>query len=331
MRAAVLERYDAPLTLVERPVPTPRPGEVLLAVGAVGLCGTDLKLIGGRLPGTRLPLIPGHEIAGTVVAGDPELEGLRAGCYLYESCGRCRACRVGHPTCCDTVERLGLERDGGLAEFVAVPRDNVLPFPDEVDVEGAALAMDAVMTPWAALHRHADVRPQSFVLIVGAGGVGIHAIQIAKILGAHVAVLEPSVERRAQAIELGAELAVHPDDVHEVATWSGGGVDVALEGSGTGSGFAAAMRSLRPGGRVVCSGYQPGVEHGLSSAALVLGEFEVVGSRAGRRDDARDALAAVVAGEVTPQISHVMPLECVNDALELLRGGRANGRVVVRL
>ena len=283
------------------------------------------------LPGSKLPVIPGHEIAGTVVAGGGTLDGQRASCYLYESCGRCRACRSGHTTCCASATRLGLERDGGLADFVAVRRENLLLVPEGLEVEAAAVAMDAVMSPWAALNRHADVGTQSLVLIVGAGGLGVHAVQIARSLGARVAVIDPSEARRSQAVALGADLAIHPDDAPEVRTWSAGGVDVALESSGTRAGFDSALRALRPGGRVVCNGYQPGIEYGVDSGALVLSEFEVIGSRAGQIDDASAALTAVAAGVVVPQISEIMPLESVNEALALLDSGQVNGRVVVRL
>ncbi|HEY8583170.1 MAG TPA: alcohol dehydrogenase catalytic domain-containing protein, partial [Capillimicrobium sp.] len=130
MMAAVCRSYGAPLELERRDVPRPGPGEVLLRVDAVGLCATDLKTIGGALaPGTTLPLVPGHEVAGTVVlsADDPALEGQRVACYLYEHCGHCTWCRADRPTLCPEAVRIGIERDGGLASYMVAARENLLP------------------------------------------------------------------------------------------------------------------------------------------------------------------------------------------------------------
>ena len=129
MRAARLVEFGRPLEVGEVSEPEPADGEILVRVRAAGLCGTDLKLVDGALPGVSLPMTPGHEIAGEV-AHDPtgaRSEGDPVACYFYESCGRCRLCRLGRTTICRSVVRLGIERDGGLAEFVVMPRENARP------------------------------------------------------------------------------------------------------------------------------------------------------------------------------------------------------------
>jgi D-arabinose 1-dehydrogenase-like Zn-dependent alcohol dehydrogenase len=333
MRAAVLREYGEPLDLASVPDPVLADGEALLEVSAVGLCATDLKLLSGGLAHlAELPVIPGHEVCGRVVRGGGSgLDGRRAACYLYESCGRCRLCLVGHPTACRSAVRIGTERDGGLATYLAVKRRNLIPVADHVSDEHAAVTMDAVAAPWSALHRQAAIGPGSLVLIVGAGGLGIHAVQIARMRSARVAVVDVSASRRERALELGAELALDPADAGGLREWSEGGFDVALECSGRREGFEVAANALRPGGRVVCNGYAPGVEYGVDSMRLVLDEIEIVGSRLGSFESSRAALGAVERGDVVPQIGMVVGFDEVNDAFGALAEGSVDGRIVVRV
>jgi propanol-preferring alcohol dehydrogenase len=332
MQAAVCRTYGEPLALETRPLPTPGPGEVLLRVDAVGLCATDLKTISGALaPGTSLPLIPGHEVAGTVVDGADDLVGRRVAVYLYESCGHCARCAEGRPTLCAEAVRIGIERDGGLAGYMVAARANLLPFGDAIDATAAAVAMDAVTSPWGALHGRAAIQAGERLVVVGCGGLGLNAIQIATAAGARVAAVDPVAAHRELALANGAEIAVDPDQAAAGAVhgWAPGGADLALETSGRRAGFLTAAAALRAGGRVVCNGYQPGVEYGMDSARLVLEEITILGSRVGTLEDARDALAAVESGAVVPQIMRTAPLSDINEALDALAAGRVDGRIVI--
>jgi len=331
MRAAVLTEFARPLQITDLPSPEPGDDEVLIRVRATGLCGTDLKLQAGAFrDSTRLPLVPGHEVAGEIVEGSNGLvTGQRVSCYLYETCGSCLWCRAERPTLCPHRVRMGLERNGGLAEFATVKRANLLPFSDDLAFERAAVAMDAVASPWAALHGRARIRPDERLLVVGAGGLGINGVQIARAAGCAVAVIDPVASHRELALERGAQLAVAPEEAGDIREWSGVGVDVALETSGARAGFDAAAAALRAGGRVVCCGYYPGTEYGLDSGRLVLNEIDVMGSVSASLPLARDALRAVEAGDVKPPIMEVVPLEAVNEALDTLRRGGVLGRMVV--
>jgi propanol-preferring alcohol dehydrogenase len=222
-----------------------------------------------------------------------------------------------------------MERDGGLAEYVAAPVVSLLPFGDAIEPAVAAVTMDAVTTPWRALRVAGRLEAGEALVVVGAGGLGLNAVQVALDAGARVAVVEPDAERREVARELGAELAVAPEELGGVREWAGGGTDAALEVSGVRAGFDAAAASVRPGGRVICCGYRPQLEFGIDSARLVLDEIAVVGSRAGGREDARAALAAVQEGRIRPAIMETVPLAGVNEALDRLAGGAAVGRIVV--
>ena len=332
MKAAVLRAFGEPLQLMEVPEPEPDGDQVLIRVRAVGLCGTDLKITSGAFDDTPLPLIPGHEVAGEVVCGTSDLTpGQRVACYIYDPCGRCFWCLRHQETLCPYSRRLGFERDGGLAEFISVPRANVLPFSDDLPFEAAAVAMDAVLSPWRALTVRAAVQPGERVVVVGAGGLGLNGIQIALRAGARVAAVDPVFSHRRLAKQLGAEIAVSPEHADQVVEWADCGADVGFESSGTRVGFDTVLSCLRPGARLVCCGYKPSVEYAVDSAQLVLGELTILGSRAGTREDARAALKAVEDGAVKPQIMEILPLEEVNQALERLRSGDTLGRLVIGL
>jgi D-arabinose 1-dehydrogenase-like Zn-dependent alcohol dehydrogenase len=334
MRAVLIREFGAPLETAEVAVPEPRPGEVLIRVRAAGICATDVKLAAGQIPPPPpLPHIPGHEIAGEVASGDSDLkQGQRVACHIVDACNECLDCRRGLPILCAEAQRLGLDVPGGMAEYVAVPRGQVLPIDDAIPFEHAAVAMDSITSPWHALHVTGSVRPGEFLAVVGVGGLGGAAVQLAVAGGARVAAIDLSPERREEALRLGAEIAPDPAEaVAAIGDWSGGGADMAMELSGARAGFDVAAACLRGGGRVVCCGYAPGVEYGMDSVRLVLENISILGSRNLTLDDSRSALAALARGDVTPQIADRIGLDGVNDALDRLRAGRANGRIVITL
>jgi D-arabinose 1-dehydrogenase-like Zn-dependent alcohol dehydrogenase len=330
VRAAVLERFGEPLVVRDVPDPVAGADDVIVRVRAAGLCGTDLKITSGALPYVHPPVIPGHEVAGELVDDHGELRrGQRVACYLYESCGDCRLCRLGEPTLCRALVRIGVHRDGGLAEYLRIPACNALPIEDHVPFELAATSMDAVLTPWRGLRSRAKLREGETLLVVGAGGLGLSAVQVGVALGARVAVVDPSAENRDRATELGAELALAPDAVAEALEWSGGGADVAFDSSGAPEGFRTALDGLRPAGRLVAVGYVVGVDYAFESSRLPLDEVTIVGVRPGTREEAIEVLDAVARGVVLPAVMDSLPLEQVNVALDQLRVGRAIGRMVI--
>lgn len=330
MKAALLKVFGRPLEFADVPMPVPAADEALVRVVATGICGTDLKITGGAFATTPLPIIPGHEVSGEL-AHDAEgfRQGQRVACYLYDPCGECRWCRVGESTLCPKSRRIGFERNGGLAEFIAVPQRNLIPFSTELSFEAAAVCMDAVTSPWRALMTRARVLPGESVVVAGAGALGLSGVQIARAAGARVAAIDPADSHRALALDEGAELAVEASELDRIRGWAPDGADVGFEASGTRAGFDALVSCLRPGGRLVCCGYKPGLEYGIDSSSLVLNEITLVGSRAGTRDDARAALQALEEGTVKPQIMERLELEDANRALDLLRAGAVLGRIVV--
>jgi propanol-preferring alcohol dehydrogenase len=330
VKAAVLERFNEPLRVQDVPDPRPAAGEVVVRVRATGLCGTDLKVNSGVLPSVKLPLIPGHEVAGELADDVGELKrGQPVACYLYEWCGTCRVCRLGLNSLCGDLVRLGVERDGGLAEYVALPARNVLPIGPDLPFEHAATSMDAVLTPWRGLRRRADVKEGEFVAVVGAGGLGLNAVQIATMVGARAAVVDPAASHRAAALEVGAELALAPQDAGRLREWSGGGADIAVDSSGVPAGFRTAFDAVRPGGRVVCLGYKVGTDYAFDSKRIPLEEITILGARVGTAADARDVLDAVQAGHIRPTVTQRVALDEVNTALGHLEAGTVIGRIVI--
>jgi propanol-preferring alcohol dehydrogenase len=332
MRAAVLRQFSEPLEVTDVPEPEIGEDEVLVRVMATGICGTDNKIAAGAFSDTPLPHIPGHEVAGVLAEDAGELkEGQRVACFLYKSCGVCRWCLSGEETLCPDPPRIGFNRDGGLAEYIRMPRDCVLPFADNVSFGLAGICMDAVMTPWRALTVRAKVQPGESVVVIGVGGLGLNGVQVARAAGARVAAIDPLPAHREEALRLGAELAVAPGELEKVLEWAPGGADVVFEASGFREGLDSAAACVTPGGRLVCCGWRPDVEYGLQSRQLVLKEVTVLGSRAGNRTDARAALRALERGDIAPISMEMIRLEDINQALARLKTGDVTGRFVVEI
>lgn len=332
MKAAVLEQFGSPLVFRSVPDPVPAPGEVLVEVHAVGICGTDLKIHSGTFS-LDLPRIPGHEVAGCIVATGPDVEeqrlGERVACYYYKTCQTCFWCTHDQENLCDNVLRLGFERDGGMAQLVVVGAAEAIPIPDGVSYEAAAAAMDAVTTPWRALRQRLRLNAGETVAVVGAGGLGLHAVQVAKHMGARVGVIEPSPERRQSALADGAEIAFAPSEAHDLLDWAQHKIDVVLEISGTASGLETAVSLVRNGGRIGVIGYRPGSELRMATPQLVLGEVEIIGCRGGSIEDAAAALEAIASGAVTVHIADTLALADANAGLDAISTGAGVGRIIL--
>lgn len=336
MQAMVLKAFGQPLELEERPVPEPGPGEVLVQVEACGVCGTDLKIVAGKLPNINPPRIPGHEIAGRIAAVGAGVRHLRPGqrvtCYYYVTCGTCRNCRTGRETICtDFRGRLGFERDGGFAEYVLVPEENCLILPDGIRAEDAAVLEDAVATPYHALVTRGGLSAGESVVVMGVGGLGIHAVQVAKAAGAAVLAVDIDERHLDLARDYGADstLRYEPEGYQAAVARLVGAPDMVLETVSRPETIEANAKVLRPGGRLVMVGYSPGVLLQLETAHVVLSEVTLIGSRAAGRHEVARAIELVARGAVRPVIHRRFRLAEVNEALEALRQGATVGRAVV--
>jgi alcohol dehydrogenase, propanol-preferring len=337
LKAAVLERFGAPLAVGEVPTPKPGPGEILVRVKAAGICRTDLKIIDGAIPSVTAPVIPGHEPAGEVAELGAGVSSLAAGdrvaVCLDVSCGDCAYCRDGLFNYCANLSRLGFERDGALAEYLAVPAVNAVRLGDNVPFEIGATIPDAVGSSYHAVVTRARVRPAQTVVVYGLGGLGLVGVQAATLAGARVIAIARDAGRRRLAEELGARWSFDPDhdDVPErvLALTDGIGAHAVLDFVGIEKSIEVGVRSCRKGGRLVVVGYTvPDLVTGM--APLVLGEIAILGSRGSTRAELNEAAALVAQGAIRPVVAEHLALEQVNDGLTMLRNGEVTGRIVVR-
>jgi propanol-preferring alcohol dehydrogenase len=341
LKALVLHAWNGPLVLEERPVPQPGPGEVLVKVLACAPDAFDVKIREGRVPGTRLPLVLGHEIAGTVAALGPGVSGLAVGQRvtnsLYLTCGHCRFCRTGRETLClNFGGYVGQAIDGGYAEYVVLPAANVFPAPEHLAPAECAILGNCLGTAYHAVRERARVQPLDDVVVVGGGGgVGIHAVQMAALFGGRVIAVDRGPQKLLRARELGASAVVdaaQEDVAAAVRALTGGkGADVVIELAGTTASLEASLRALARAGRLVVIGSVGGAELRFDPSLLYANEYVITGSRNYTRQELLDVIQLVQEGRVRPVVSRLFPLEQAEEVHALLRAGAIVGRAALQL
>lgn len=338
MRAMRLEQYNGPLVLRDLPTPEPGPGEVLVKVAACGVCRTDVKILRGEIPPpiVNLPHTPGHEPAGQIAATGPGVTDVKVGdrvvVYFYINCGHCEMCRKDRGNICFEIKRLGFELPGAYAEYLLVPATHVIPIGD-LDYVQTAVLPDAVAVPYHAIRHQARVEPGQDVLIVGVGGLGVHAIQIAKLEGARVIAVDVEEERLDLARQLGADEVVNArsgDPASQVRRLTNrAGADATIEIVGTPESLAWTLPATKRGGRLIIVGYAPGRPWPLDTMAMHYNEWEVIGSRTETRTELAEVVDLVRAGKLRPLVSRQFALEEANEALTEVASGRVTGRCVL--
>ncbi|MFG1709719.1 alcohol dehydrogenase catalytic domain-containing protein [Nonomuraea sp. M3C6] len=333
MRAALATGVNAPLSLIERQIPEPGPGEVLVKITACGVCFTDLNLVRGHFPFARFPVVPGHEITGTVAALGSGVPGLSVGDpvgaqFLYDSCGHCDYCVSGDQILCPSKRITGIVTDGGYAEYALFKGGYVTPLPAGLDPVAAAPLMCAGLTAFNGLRR-AGATPSSRVAIIGSGGVGALAIQYAVAMGARVAVIGRSAGGAASAKELGAELFVASRDTDPAAAlkaWDGG-ADIILNAAPSNEAAAAVLTGLAPDGTLVLCGYD-NTPLTLAAQPMVLNRLRVMASPSGSPHDLRDTLAFSAQHHILPKVTPIT-LDQAPATLEAMGSGSGGGRRVI--
>lgn len=260
MRALV---FAAPgvLELAEVADPTPEPGEVIIEVEAAGVCGTDHHLVAGEL-GVGEGMIPGHETAGRIAAIGDGVRGWSTGdrvvSYGQVVCGVCDACVAGHQNRCTRPEGFGMARPGGFADAVAVAATSLVALPEGVDPAVGAIATDAIATPLHALSTVGNLRAGETVVIIGIGGLGMHAVLLAAMMGAgRIVAVDTSAAARELALALGADDVIDPaahDNPGKAIRHVAGGAQAAFEFVGRADTVEYGLEALAPGGRLVVVG-----------------------------------------------------------------------------
>jgi propanol-preferring alcohol dehydrogenase len=333
MQAVVIKAYGGALEVMPRPIPRPAFGEVLVKVRASGLCSTDLHLLSGRMPLGELPRIVGHELAGDIAELGEGVSGWRVGervtTAIDVTCGRCRFCLAGETHLCRTMKRIGFERDGGHAEYVAVPAANLVALPAALSYEAAAILPDAIACMYHSMIEKGAIGIGQRVLILGAGGLGIHGVQIAKSAGASVIATSRQAHRLALAEEYGA-LAVNPSKEPLAAVVSafteGEGVDVVVDNIGTRESVREGLSLLRPGGKFLVVAYQD-QSFEVPSLPLFKTELEIIGCRGSTKQNLIDVVRLVANGQVTPILGACHPLAEIAAAVHRLEAGEMVGRI----
>jgi propanol-preferring alcohol dehydrogenase len=337
MRALHITAAGAPLAAMDLPEPIPGPNEVLVGIEAAGMCRSDVHYRSGTRPVPSLPLVPGHEIAGSVLAvGDAVTDrspGDRVALHYLVTCGACEFCNRGAEQFCATGAMLGLDRQGGYAERIVVPARNAHLIPDGVSTAAAAVMMCSTATSLHALRR-GRVGPDTSVALIGAGGLGMSAIQLARVIGAGPVY---AIDIDDEKLEIAAELGATPIDGRNdpvTAILDDGGVDVAIELVGSSDLMADAVRMLRPQGRAVAVGITH-TEFGLDPYRdLVKREAEVLGTADHLSSEIEEILGWAADGriDVGRLITGTIPLELdvVEEALVALERFDGGIRTVIQ-
>jgi 2-desacetyl-2-hydroxyethyl bacteriochlorophyllide A dehydrogenase len=329
MRAARVHATGSPdvadVRLETVPTPRPGPGEVLVRVQACGVGPGDLSLVRGELPDEpALPLVLGREAAGVVEAVGERAEGWQPGDRVAiaaaQPCGGCALCAAGRANLCVSLRVLGVDADGAQAEFVVAAAGTLSPVPPEVSIEEAAIVTDTVATPYHALKR-GGVGEGVATSVHGLDGVGLHAVLLAKLTGAHVIGVDGDEHRRRRALDWGADAVVDPSDgqaEHRVREVSEGGVDRSFVFSGSPAVVDEAVRSLRPGGRATTAGAGRGALDTVAIGRLAAQELEVVGASVPTPEDVGELLDLLDAGRLDLSRS-VTDRGALDEIVDLLR------------
>lgn len=335
MRALRLLEWGGTPVLGEHPDPVAGPDEVLIQVQACGIGLTVLNCIRGDLgaePG-HLPRVPGHEVVGTVVDCGAGVSRSRLGelvtAYFYLHCDRCGPCvRGAQSRCANLSGYLGVDRDGGYAELVALPSRNAVALPDSLDPVEATVVPDAVATPVHVAHR-AGIQPGQRVVVVAAGGgVGAHMVQVARLYGGRVIALEANEDKlRYLESELGFDVMDSSDfsGVRLPQAWHHK-ADVVVDLLGSATSLRWSLDALDTGGRLVVVTTFRGVDTILSSRELVLGEKAMIGSRYCGKGELLQAGALLARGDIQAVIGRRVTLDGVEEVHDLLRRGELVGR-----
>jgi len=341
MKAARLHHYGQPLVVEDVPTPRPGPGEVLVSIGGAGFCHSDIHVIDGEIPVLpRMPLILGHENAGTVAAVGAGVtrvhEGDGVAVFGGWGCGRCDYCVSGHEQLCEAPEWAGLSmHDGGYAEYLLVPHERYLvPLARLTPTEAAPLT-DAALTPYRAVRKALPfLEPDHYALVIGLGGLGQYGVKLLRLLaGAPVIVVDVSEDKLRLARELGAAHALNGTDprvAEALRDLTGGrGVSAAFDFVGSDATLALAVGATRALGKVSQIGLAGGAAR-LKVLENTRFEVQFEATLWGTIKELREVIALAESGRLTSIPIEVAPLDRINDVYGRLKRGDVRGRAVIQ-
>ena len=336
MKAARIYKPGEPFKIEEIEKPQMKPGSALVKVKAAGVCGSELDFVEGIFPFTP-PFTLGHEIAGVVeeIDGDLFCPGDRVVVYNYKNCGVCKYCRNDQENMCpNNTGQFGFTVDGGFAEYVLVPEQNLVALPENLSFEEGSILTCSGLT---AVHssRRAGTKMGDIVAVDGIGGVGLMCIQVAKVIGATVIAIADSEAKADLAKSVGADYQIVANkeynniskEIMEIT--EGDGVQVYYVLSGISEAYTSGIESVSRGGKVVIIGYQKDNNIDFYPVGLMIKEGQIISSVAGCKKDVQLALEFASKGKLKVVIENRMPLEKINEAIQLLIERKVKGRSVI--
>ena len=341
MKAAYFDEHGGPevVRTGELPAPDVSPGEVRIRVRAAALNHLDLWVRRG-IPGLDIPLphIGGSDVAGEIETVGPEVDGWQVGDRVVVNpalwCARCPACERGETCLCRVFRIIGEHTSGGFAELLTVPARNLFAIPDSLGWDGAAAAPLTFQTAWRALVTRGRLSAGEVLLVTGgSGGVATAAIQIGRYLGARVLALTSGRENVSRVVALGADRGIdrHTEDVVAVVReeTDGRGADVVLDSVGE-SLWDTALSCLGTGGRIVTYGATTGAIAEINLRHVFWKQLEILGSTMATMEEFERVMGLVAAGELTPVVGRVLPLDEASGAHRALEEGQVFGKLVLR-
>jgi propanol-preferring alcohol dehydrogenase len=338
MKAARLYPGASVLTIDEVEKPKLQNGHAIIKIRAAGVCATETHFVEGLIP-VGSPLVLGHEIAGDIDQIDPVYKtdlkvGNRVAVYNMMTCGSCFNCRNDMENMCtQSAGQLGFSADGGFEEYVQVPIRSLVTLPPNVTYEEGAVHACSGMT---AVHstRLAGTKIGDVVGVHGVGGVGLMCIQVAKISGAKVIAIADTPEKAVLAKEIGAEEAIVCTGYSALAeqiksVTHGAGLDVVYDLVGSTEGWNAAIDSLACRGRLIIIGYRKEDKLNFYPVGMLLKEGQILTCVAGCKRDLELSLRYANEGRITTVVSNRIPLEKVNEAIQMIIERKVKGRSVI--
>ena len=338
MKAVRIHEFGGPEVLRYEGVSDPklRKDQVLVRVKACALNHLDLWVRKG-LPGVSLPHIPGSDVAGEIVEVGDYVVGFHLGQRVLLApmhfCNRCAKCVSGLQNQCPDFTVLGNRVDGGNCELIAVPAVNVIPIPDTLDFNQAASVPLVFLTAWHMLVGRAGIRPGQTVLVLGASsGVGIAAIQVAKLFHARVITTAGDQKKLEKARELGADHGINhyqqkiSEEVKKLTNKAG--VDIVVEHVGAAT-WEESMKCLKPGGTLVTCGATSGPNASFDLRFLYSRQLSLLGSYMGTMGELYDVLGHLFAGRLKPVVDRVFALQDIRDAHEYMEKSQMFGKVIL--
>jgi len=336
----VIEKFNTDLKMKEVKERELTENDIKVKIKARGVCHSDLKIQSGSLPTCKqikFPHVLGHEIAGQIIDKGDNVNKFAIGdsvvLSLYCGCGECEMCKIGEYSLCENLVYWAGFRDwGGFAEYIVVPARTAVHIGGKISFEEASIIPCAIGTAYKAVKRKAKIKAGDGVMIIGAGGLGLHALQIAKHFGAKVIVVDKDISHLKKAESLGADVIVKPNlkDVKDACQSIGKEkLDAVIDIVGLQETIIIGMNNLKKRGKIVIVGFASGKEISIEPYKIMYDEYQIIGSRNCSMEDIEKSVEMVTQSYIIPIIDKIELLENVNDVLERLKKGQVLGRIVL--